>query len=427
MASKYPAFTVIAVISALLGSVSLHAEGPDTDVSAHPATQALAQPIAEVRVDFDARGITAQHVSGLANIRTGRAVGIEDPVRIASISKLVLAIGLMRLVEQGQLDLDRDVSDYLGWSLRHPDFPEHTISLRLLLSHRSGLTDNGGYVADTQTRLRDQIENPKAWDRNREPGQYFRYTNLNFPILAAAMERVTGQRFDRLMQALLFEPLGIDACFNWASCSDSAVARAATVYRATGEVGIDDLQGQRPACPVFAAKDGSCDLELWQPGENGGLFSPQGGLRISVSSLAKIGQLLLSKGKAGSETLLTSASIDQIFEPVWIFDGQNGLTYESDVGDPGGAFFCRYGLAAQTLATPDPRCADDPLQDGRERVGHGGDAYGLVSGLWLDRQAGTGTAYFITGADLTEKGNNSAFYAAEERLLSLPLSSSTSP
>lgn len=387
----------------------------------------MGQPTAEVWLKFDARGDLASESRGFAHIATGRSVTVEDPVRIASISKLVLAVGLMRLVEQGALELDRDVSEYLGWTLRHPQFPERPITLALLLSHQSSLTDDAGYIADTRSNLRHQLAKENVWAADKEPGRYFRYTNLNFPIIAAVMERVTQQRFDRLMQTLLFSPLDIDACFNWATCSDEAITRAVTIYRANGEVGIDDLKGQRPNCPVFAAPDGSCDLATWQAGENGGLFSPQGGLRISIADLAKIGRLLLSGGELDGQQFLSRDSVDQLFEPRWVFDGRNGLTYESDVGDPGGAFFCRYGLATQTLATADPRCADEPFGDSRERVGHGGDAYGLVSGLWLDRASGKGIAYFITGGDLTEKGKKSAFYAIEERLLDRAAAETTAP
>ena len=380
-----------------------------------------AQPVAEVRVDFTSQAIIHTYVRGLAHQGTQRPIRAEDPVRIASISKLVLSLGLMRLVEQGTLDLDRDVSDYLGWRLRHPDHLEIPISLRLLLSHQSGLTDEAGYVADTQTRVRDQVERREAWDTMHAPGSYFRYTNLNFPVIASVMERVTGERFDRLMQQLVFAPLDIDACFNWTTCSDSAVERAVTIYRSNGEVGVDDWQGNRPPCPVVVAPGDDCSLTHWRAGENGGLFSPQGGLRISANDLAKIGQLLLNQGSWQGLALLQPSSVAAIFEPQWVFDGANGLTYESDVGEHGGAFFCRYGLATQSLATPDPRCADDPIGDGRSWVGHGGDAYGLVSGLWLDRENGRGIAYFISGGDLTEMGQRSAFYAVEERLLARPL------
>ncbi len=71
---------------------------------------------------FDRAAITAQGTSGLADRARGRLLTIDDPVRIASITKLVVALGVMRMVEEGRLELDRDVSDYLGWPLRNPAF-----------------------------------------------------------------------------------------------------------------------------------------------------------------------------------------------------------------------------------------------------------------------------------------------------------------
>src|ERR1700712_4146139 len=71
---------------------------------------------------FDRSGLTASGASGLADRPRRRALTIDSPVRVASVSKLVVALGVMRLVEQGRLDLDRDVSDTLGWSLRNPAF-----------------------------------------------------------------------------------------------------------------------------------------------------------------------------------------------------------------------------------------------------------------------------------------------------------------
>ena len=128
------------------------------------------EPIASVRVAFDANGITASQAHGLADIDTQRAVTLDDPVRIASISKLVLAIGVMRLVEEGKLDLQADVSTYLGSTLRHPQFPDTPITLQMMLSHQSGLTDNAGYWATPlDGDIRDILDDPRAWDE-RAPG-----------------------------------------------------------------------------------------------------------------------------------------------------------------------------------------------------------------------------------------------------------------
>jgi len=384
-----------------------------------PAIATAAEPAAQVRVTFDRDALTSARSAGLADVAAGREVTIEDPVRVASISKLVVAIGVMRLVEAGKLDLDADVSTLLGWEVRHPAHPDVPITLRLLLSHTSSLTDEAGYwQVPLDGHLRDLLADPRAWDNEHAPGTFFRYTNLNFPIVASAMERATGERFDRLMRRLVFEPLALDACYGWATCSDAAIARAVVLYEsADGEPANDNLGGQRPACPVARARDGSCDLSQLQLGATGGLFSPQGGMRISARDIAKIGRLLLRGGEVDGVRLLSAESVETLFAPQWTLVDGNGVTAEEDdSGQSRAGFFCRYGLAAQTLATPRPGCGDDPFGDGVERVGHAGSAYGLLSGLWLDRDSGTGVFYFATGMANAEPGSASAFTAVEEKL-----------
>ncbi|MGA1341810.1 MAG: serine hydrolase domain-containing protein [Hyphomonas sp.] len=394
-----------------------------------PESEPAKGPVARVRVTFDQGGVVHRIEDGLADVSTGRRITADDPARVASISKLVVAIGVMRLVEDGLLDLDSDVSDYLGWSLRHPAHPETPITLRLLLSHNSGLTDAAGYGSPFNAPIREKLSDAAVWDAVHGPGEYFRYANINYPVVATVMEAVTGERFDQLMHRLVIAPLGLQACFNWASCSDETVARAVVLYDRDRQVLTDDNRGGRPDCPVTSDTSGGCDLSLLKPGVNGGAFSPQGGLRMSANDLSVIGRLLLGRGEINGVRLLRPDSVDLILDPVWTFDGSNGETFDSETADPGGALFCRYGLGAQTLATRSSLCSDDPFADGIERVGHPGEAYGLVSGLWLDRATGTGVAYFITGADLTAYGPASAFYADEERLLAAPaqISGTTGP
>lgn len=377
---------------------------------------AAGEPVATVRVAFDRDGITDTRAHGFADKATGRKVTAGDPVRVASISKLVTAIGVMRLVEAGTLDLDADVGALLGFPLRNPAFPDTPITLRLLLSHRSSLTDAAGYwQVPLDGTLRELLDDPRAWDTRHAPGTYFRYTNLNFPIVAQVMERATGERFDRLMDRLVLRPLGIEGCFNWALCNDAAVARAVVIYDGAGEPAKDDLHGRRPDCPVNPAKDGSCDLAQWRPGTNGGLFSPQGGLRVSMNGLARIGRMLLRDGELDGVRILSPASVRALATPLWQYAPGQGLTYEEDTGD-GNGFFCRYGMAMQTLATPVEGCRDDPFGDGIARVGHSGSAYGLQSGLWLDREGGKGVVWFATGMPDERAGGRSAFSAVEEAL-----------
>ena len=377
----------------------------------------LSQPAASVRVAFDRHGETSVQVAGLADVGAGRKVTADDPVRIASISKLVAAIGVMRLVEQHKLDLDADVSDLLGYTLRNPAFPDAPITLRLLLSHRSSLTDGVDYVLPLDADLRNVLQDPKVWDSAHAPGSFFRYTNLNFPVAASIMERATGERFDQLMHRLVLAPLKLDACYNFTTCSDAAVSRIVVQYR-KGQVTRDDNHGLRPACPVTRAADGSCDLTTYRLGRNGAIFSPQGGLYISAHDLARVGRMLLNGGSLDGVNLLSPASVATLQTPLWVYDGSNGDTGEDPSGNHQAGFICSYGIATTLLATRKAGCHDDPFGDGRRRFGHAGDAYGLRSGLWIDPKAGRGVAYFATDVSLEDKPEHSAYTRTEERLAS---------
>ncbi|WP_230781618.1 serine hydrolase domain-containing protein [Sphingomonas sp. Leaf37] len=368
------------------------------------AAAAAVQPVATARVTFDRAGIVSTTASGMADIAAGRRMRADDPVRVASISKLVTAIGVLRLVEAKRLNLDADVSGLLGWRLRNPAFPDVPITLRLLLSHRSSLTDRIDYVLPLDADMRAVLADPAAWGVDHAPGTWFRYTNFNFPVIAAVMERATGERFDRLMDRLVLAPLKLDACFNWAACAPGTRARAAVLYR--DGVPVKDMDAAT-ACPVTPARDGSCDLASWRAGRNGATFSPQGGLRISAQGLATIGRLLLGQGRVDGVRLLTPRSVALLQKPLWRSDGRNGG------GEDG--FTCRYGLAVAFLATPEPGCRDDPFGDGGQRLGHAGEAYGLRSGLWIDPGSGTGVAYIATDVPAAP-GVRSAYSATEERL-----------
>jgi len=357
---------------------------------------------------FDRSGVTASGATGLADRTYGRALTVDSPVRIASISKLVVALGVMRLVEQGRLDLDRDVSDDLGWSLRNPAFPDRPITLRLLLSHRSSLRDDVDYAIPLGTELRAALAAPAAFDAAHPPGTFFRYSNLNFPVIATIMERATGERFDRLMAAQVLQPLGLDACFNWTTCSRDDLGRRAILYGSDGHSVRDEFPSGDPGCPVLAPADIACDLAAYRPGSNGALFSPQGGLRISARDLATIGRLLLNLGIHDGNRFLSEASIRTLVTPVWTFDGSNG--------DTENGFYCAYGLATQSLPVAQAGCRDDLFGNGRAVSGHAGDAYGVRSGLWIDPSSGTGIAYFATGNGDDPPRGRSAYRAIEERL-----------
>lgn len=376
------------------------------------ASSAQAVPPASVAVAFDRQDLRTVLAEGEADRATQRLAGADDPVRIASISKLVTALGVMRMVDVGQLDLDRDIGDYLGYPVRNPAFAQRKITLRLLLSHRSSLIDGEElYIIPLGVTLQERLADPRVWDPAHAPGSdWFHYTNLNYPVVASVMERVSGERFDVLMSRLVLKPLGLDACFNWgAGCSAQAFRRAVVLHRANGEVARDDLKGNPPVCPVVTAPGQRCDLAAYVPGSNGALFSPHGGLRISMQDLARIGQMLARRGKG----FLSPRAYAQLTRPAWRFNGGNGVG-ENGLGD---GFFCAHGLGIHQLTESAAPCHDALFGDGRQRLGHAGSAYGLMSGLWWDPKTGAGLAYFTTAVpDDTPKGN-SAFTAREEAIV----------
>ena len=366
-------------------------------------------PVSQVGIAFDRNGNVGSFAEGLADPATGRIVTADDPVRVASISKLIVGVGVMRLVEQGRLHLDEDVSGRLGWNLRNPAFPDRPITLRQLLSHTSSVRDHEDqYAIPLGDTVQANMAPRTSWDSKHGPGDgFFTYSNLNFPIVASIVERVTGERFDLWMRREVIEPMKLDACYNWPTCSDGKVARAVVLTQG-GKAVRDDLAGKRPDCPVFVDK-GPCDLGRWKLGENGALFAPQGGLRISMNDLARVGRMLLDGGTLDGVRILSPKSVEAMLSPVWRFDGRNG---DTDKG-----FYCAYGLALQLIATGTQGCKDDPAGDGIFRIGHAGDAYGLRSGLWIDRLQGTGVAYFVSGLSDDPPRGRSAYRAVEEAAL----------
>ncbi|WP_374612880.1 serine hydrolase domain-containing protein [Sphingorhabdus sp.] len=341
--------------------------------SAAPAQVGLPEP-ARVRVDFSSTAILSKQASGEAGV-VGRKVAADDPVRVASISKLVTAIAVMRLVDEGRIDLDKDIGDYLGFAVRNPAFPDRPVTLRHLLSHTSGIRDSIDYLLPLDGSLQTVLSNPAVWFPGHEPGDYFSYANLNSPVIAATIEAATRERFDRLVAKKVLAPLRLDACFNWGDgCSPGRRAQAVTLLRTNGDLARDAAISRTDHCPILAASDGSCDLIRYRIGKNGSSFSPQGGLRISMQDLSRVGQLLLNGGRP----ILSSKAFAEMTRVQWRFNGVNG---DDDRG-----YFQAYGLGVHIHED----------RAGRKWIGHVGEAYALRAGLWVNPQTRKGFAQFVT-------------------------------
>lgn len=345
-----------------------------------------------------------------------RSIGARLPAnaatlyRVASVSKLVTSVALMRLVEGGQLDLDADVSGYLGFSLRNPYFPARAVTLRALMSHTSSLRDDAGYSWPLTMALASVLNNDAIWARNAGPGAFFSYCNLGWGVIGTIMERVTDERFDRLMARLLLSPLGLQGGYYAATLPPAQIANLATLYRKRA---VDSAQWDSAGPWIAQADDVTAGpplppaaLDGYLPGTNATPFSPAGGLRISARELGVIMQLLLAGGVHQGVRLLRGATIDAMFARQWTVDaaGSNG--------DTGDGLFHAWGLGNQQFIAG----AGAPF-DG---VGHLGDAYGLRALFMVERTRACGYIVLIGGSasdpDL-RKGAHSRLALVEERVL----------
>jgi len=367
------------------------------------AAQESAPPPATVVVAFDRETITPLIVEGLANKESGRPLEANDPVRIASISKLIMALAALRLVDEGKVDLDRDVSDYLGWTLRSPYHPQAPVTLAHLLSHRAGLSDRGGYSIPLGASLEAKFADPQSWRETGPSGEAtFEYANLGSPLIATVLEAASGERYDRLVERLVFAPLGVKACFNWISCDADMQARAVTLYRHTGEIAADGPDRMPPACTIPVAEGQPCDLAAYVPGTNASIFGPQGSVRIGMVDLARIGQAVLMADEGG---LLEPETFKRF--AMTAFRGRTGAS----------ELFCHYGLGLQVIEMPGSPCEDTLFGAGKPWIGHPGEAYGLLSGLWFDGAATQGFVYFTTESPPPVGGEDTGNFTDREKAL----------
>ena len=357
--------------------------------------------------------------------------------RVASISKLVVSVAVMQLVDQGRLDLDADVSEVLGWPLRHPQFPQEPISLRLLMTHRSGLSDAAGYAWGSDTALRDVLapggrgfRDGAAWRRDRAPGSWFSYVNLNWGVIGTVMERATGERFDRLMSRLLLQPLGLRGGFQPAGTTAELPAHfppdvaddIATLYRKRRTQGEQEIwEPKGPWVPqVDERKPGapgqSASLENYVPGTNGTVFSPQGGLRISTADLGTLMQMLMNGGRHHGQELLSSRALAQLCSEQWRFDRERPNGDSQDDG------MLSWALGPQRFTDTSGAGRGDRLVEGGGVTGWGhlGDAYGLLGAFVLDpaRRKGMVTVISSPGRDpYTPQGRWSSMAQAQEQVM----------
>jgi CubicO group peptidase (beta-lactamase class C family) len=173
---------------------------------------------------------------GVADKAQRLAITPDTVFYVASVSKSVSAWGVLRLVEQGKLDLDAPASRYLKrWRIPPSRFDSDQVTIRRLLCHAAGLAPQTatGYAPDALEPTLEQTLDESEVRLVIEPGSRFHYTNGGYTVLQLVVEEVSGSPFAVYMQEEILGPLGMKhSGFEWAPAAGLV---AATAYDKRGK------------------------------------------------------------------------------------------------------------------------------------------------------------------------------------------------
>ena len=331
--------------------------------------------------------------------------------RIASISKPIVAAALLQLVQKHRCRLDTDVSNYLKFRLRNPRYPGKPITLRHLLTHTSGLTDNGLYDRFLEASYGQSppslasILGPRGIYTNRRswkpypPGKGFSYSNLGYGVIATAVEKISRLRFDEYCRKNIFCPLKMNASFNvdditeveefavlYAHYSDEERLREEYKDKRKYEPSMDTFRGIAPA---------KRDFKGLAPGYNAVIHSPQGGARSSMEDLAKFMGVCMNGGTYKGIRIINRDVAASMVKNHWQGWRQNGI-YRVN------------GLGLHITRN---------LVKGVRLAGHSGRAYGFQGTMYFDPVKKNGIIILMNGGDFYSDENGPVeFHRVEKEL-----------
>jgi serine beta-lactamase-like protein LACTB len=253
----------------------------------------------------------------------------ETVYRVGSVSKLFTDVGIMQLVESGDLDLDAPVTKYL------PDFKpvlkadHQPITLRMLMAHRSGLIREppvGNYFDPTEPTLEQTVASLNGIDVVYAPGAKEKYSNAAIGLVGYTLQKTRGEKFEKHVQRAVLDPLGMAA---------SSFEPTPAVKKNLAAAVMWTYHGREFPAPTF---------ELG--------MAPAGCMYSTVLDLAKFQSCLFAGGTLGGKRLLKPATIEEMFRPQFAgADAKAGFGLGFHVGE----------------------------FEGRKQVSHGGAVYGFAT------------------------------------------------
>ena len=297
--------------------------------------------------------IVYNNAFGLADGPGGVKVGTDTIYHWWSMTKIPTAIAIMQLQEQGELNLDNPVTQYLPWfDVTYPSDTSPVITVRHLLQHTSGLPDTipamiGWVHYDDATRNQTEIVKKYLPDFKKlkfAPGEKAIYSNFNYMVLGAIIEAVSGQSYETYITENILEPLGM--------------SQTGFVY--TPFMGKHEAYGTLPVVHFYTPLLPTLlDTSLLIRERQGKLLwlnrvyidaTPSTGLIGPSTDVARFMLAYLNRGSLNGNQLLQPASISMLTEtpPIdghglgWVVgNSTNALYLEHAGGGPGFATIMR--------------------------------------------------------------------------------------
>ncbi len=248
---------------------------------------------------------------GVRDRETGVPVDGDTVFRVGSLTKSIIALGVMRLVDQGKLDLDRPLREVLDAGIDNPWEDVAPVTLAQCLEHTAGLDDvrfNEIFTDDEVVSVRDTLAlNPRSRRIRWRPGTRHAYSNVGYTIAARAIEVASGEPFDEYLRREVMMPLGVrDADFHR---TDVLAARLATGYLDRDRAAVFRPFAHRPA----------------------------GALLTSATDLARLVHFWIRRGE-GYPPIVSRAGLARIERngtlPFPHLDAEYGLASYGDVSHP---------------------------------------------------------------------------------------------
>ncbi|MDX2271366.1 MAG: serine hydrolase domain-containing protein [Cyanobacteriota bacterium] len=182
--------------------------------------------------------VVAAHPFGIANAEKKSPVEIDRTLyQMASVSKMITAWGIMKLVEDGTIALDKPVNQYLKrWKFPVSQYSDK-VTIRHLLSHTGGLDDLFGYAGFLPGESIQSLEESLTLTKDstsgksrgvtvaREPGRNWLYSGGGYTVLQLLIEEVTQRSFSDYMEKAILQPLGMEkSSFDWEAIAASGRA-----------------------------------------------------------------------------------------------------------------------------------------------------------------------------------------------------------